>query len=456
MSMNPPKYIIFSLIISTVVTIAGILLYDSLKGKRVIIVENRKDAVNISNHSYSTNDRNIFPDNFNDIIVKSRKSVVFVQAVVRNQANELQYNTGSGFFVLPTGEIVTNAHVIHNAEMIKVSDDENREYEAEVIAIDESSDLAVIKVKGENFSVVFFGESDRARVGDWVVVIGSPFKLKNSVSVGIISALHRNLGLRSSTGIESYIQSDALTSPGNSGGVMLDDRGKLLGVISANISDDNTERGFSFAIPSGIVKKVVFDLINYGMVRRAWAGLTAVDNKGGKGVLVERLESEGAAYKAGIATGDIIEKVDGLNLENAAHLTEAIAIHKPGDTVVFMVKRNGTMQKIPVILQNSLHTTDMVFHRKDESFYRFGFVLRDLTGKEKKGNEAGAYVVSIKKGSQASKINMEPGFFITSVNDYKIVDVDDLVRQLKSIKGKIELKGYYQSYPGKFKYVLQR
>ena len=445
------KYLFLSLILSFVIVIGAIVVYDQYFQKPMVIFEKSYSARNISDKELKN-----LPFEFNDIVNSNRKAVVYIHAIKKNGNNIMESETGSGFFVLPTGEIVTNAHVVNNAEVITVVDDDNHEYNAQLVALDESSDIAVIKIKGSNFPFIFFGNSDDIKVGDWILIIGSPYKLKNSVSAGIISALNRNLGLRNNSGIENYIQTDAIANPGNSGGVMLDTEGKLMGMISAIVSGDNDYRGYSFAIPSGIVKKIAFDLINYGTVQRAWIGLSVTDRKNGKGVLVERVDKDGAGEEAGLRSGDIITGMDSMEIVNVSQFSGRLALHKPGDRVDLSILRNGKNTELKVILKNNLHTTDLISNRKDKIFYDLGLILRDLTSKEKNNKFTGIYVVSVKKGSRAGNINMEPGLYITSVNDQIINSVDDLIKQLKSIDGKVILKGYYKNYPGKFKYVLER
>ena len=215
MNKEYKKYIYLSLVISTIITVLGIGIYNHFFQRPMIVFENKSIARNVS--GYESLNSQI---NFDDIIEKNRKAVVFIHAVIKDNDGGLKSETGSGFFVLPTGEIVTNAHVVENAEMILVTDDENHEYHAELVALNEDTDIAVIKIEGKNFPFIFFGNSDNLKPGDWILVIGSPYKLRNSVSAGIVSALNRDLGLRNNFGIENYIQTDAVANPGNSGGVM--------------------------------------------------------------------------------------------------------------------------------------------------------------------------------------------------------------------------------------------
>jgi S1-C subfamily serine protease len=227
-------------------------------------------------------------------------------------------------------------------------------------------------------------------------------------------------------------------------------------MISAVVSRENDYRGYSFAIPSNIVKKIAFDLINYGVVQRAWIGLSVINRKNGKGVLIERVDKNGAGYKAGLNTGDIIIGMDSMKIVNVPQFTGIIALHKPGDIIKLSVLRKDKIKEIPVRLNNMLQTSDLISNRKDESFYNLGLILRDLINEEKNKGFTGIYVVSVRKDSKIGNINMKPGFYITSLNDQKIVAVDDLIEIIESTKGKLVFKGYYKNYPGKFKYVLYK
>jgi S1-C subfamily serine protease len=451
MNKGNRKYLYLSLLVSLIVTVSGIAVYDLFFQKPLIIFEDRSIAHNVSGRESIKS-----PSDFSDIVEKNRMAVVYIHTITKDSGGRLEFETGSGFFVLPTGEIVTNDHVVANAELITVVDDNNNEYTATLVASDASSDIAVIKIEGNNFPFIFFGNSDNISVGDWILLIGSPFKLKNSVSAGIISALNRDLGLRSNLSIENYIQTDAVANPGNSGGAMLDKDGKLVGMISAVVSRENDYRGYSFAIPSNIVKKIAFDLINYGVVQRAWIGLSVINRKNGKGVLIERVDKNGAGYKAGLNTGDIIIGMDSMKIVNVPQFTGIIALHKPGDIIKLSVLRKDKIKEIPVRLNNVLQTSDLISNRKDESFYNLGLILRDLINEEKNKGFTGIYVVSVRKDSKIGNINMKPGFYITSLNDQKIVAVDDLIEIIESTKGKLVFKGYYKNYPGKFKYVLYK
>ncbi len=451
MNKEYKKYIYLSLVISTIITVLGIGIYNHFFQRPMIVFENKSIARNVS--GYESLNSQI---NFDDIIEKNRKAVVFIHAVIKDNDGGLKSETGSGFFVLPTGEIVTNAHVVENAEMILVTDDENHEYHAELVALNEDTDIAVIKIEGKNFPFIFFGNSDNLKPGDWILVIGSPYKLRNSVSAGIVSALNRDLGLRNNFGIENYIQTDAVANPGNSGGVMLDAEGKLAGMISAIVSGKNDYKGYSFAIPSNIVKKIAFDLINYGTVQKAWIGLSVIDRKNGSGVLIERVDNGGAGDAAGLVAGDIIIGMDSMKIVNVSQFTGKIAEHSPGEIVKLSVSRDNKIKNFKIVLKNLFRTTELISNRKDKIFYDMGLILRDLTSKEKDNNFTGVYVVSVRKGSKIANINMEPGFYITSINGSKITNVDDFVKELKSINSAVILKGYYKNYPGKFKYVLEQ
>ncbi|HHH52891.1 MAG TPA: PDZ domain-containing protein [Bacteroidetes bacterium] len=449
--MKVRNIIILSVTFSILITITGLVIYDSFINRPVVIFEESQSPknINFTNTSKFTN----IPS-FKHAISKIIKSVVYIRVIRKNDDGELSFDVGSGFAILPTGEIVTNEHVIHDAEKIMVTDYQNKEYDAKLIGADIGSDIAVIKVNGQNMSFVFFGNSDLLGVGDWIAEIGSPFKLRNSVTVGVISALHRSLD-KSNRTLDSYIQTDALANPGNSGGVLLDQEGKLIGMVTSKLSDNTDIQGFSFAIPSNVVKKSAFDIINFGGVQKAYAGMAVIDNIG-EGALVESVRKNGAAFNSGVRKGDVITNIEDIKLCCSAQLTEKIAQYNPGDSVRVILQRADEVLEKILILRNNLNTEDLIVNRKDEILLDYGLILRDLTNEEKKSGNSGVYIVSIIKNSVSDEVNLEPGFFIKEVNGIQVNSVDEFIKTITNSQGQFVLNGYYKSYPGEFKYVLEK
>lgn len=450
----PFKIYLISSLIAVIVAITSIVIYHNYYDEPTIIFNENVIAKNVS---YQNKSNVSTPINFTSIIEKTISSIVFIRTVRKGKDGMLSYDTGSGVFISPSGQIVTNLHVIKDAEKIIVSTYNNITYEAELIATDDQTDIAVIKINDDNLPFVFFGDSEDVKVGDWILVIGNPFKLNNSVSAGIVSAKNRTLDLLGTNSIDSYIQTDAAANPGNSGGAMIDLSGKMVGMISAIATDADNFQGYSFAIPSNIVKKVAFDLINYGVVQRAWMGVSITNAIGNNGVLLERVNENSAADVAGLISGDIITFINDFKIINRSNLEGILAQYKPGDTIIVNYTRNSIEKKVKVVLKNIINTTDLVANRNDKILKELGFILRELTQKEKNTlNNNGVMVVSVIHGSKMNKINLEPGYIIQILNDEPIQNVDDLIVKYKASKSKVQLKGIYKNYPGEFSYVFKK
>lgn len=443
----------FSSLLTLIIVIIGFIVYHNYFNKSTVIFSDYSNSKNVSNHEKGINFE--IENNFASIIKRTSPSVVFIRTIIKDEDGTFSYDTGSGVIISPNGQIVTNAHVVENAERITISTYDNIVYEGELIASDEQTDIAVIKIKSNNLPFVFFGDSDNLIIGDWILAIGNPFKLKNSVSAGIVSAKNRTLNLLGTNGIESYIQTDAAANPGNSGGALVDLQGKLVGIMAAITSTNDNFQGYSFAIPSNIVKKVAFDLINYGVVQRAKIGIVIKNTEGNQGVKIERVNKGSAANIAGLKSNDIILKLNKYNISNTAQFNGIIAQYKPGDIIEIFYKRNSKQNQINLTLTNSVNTTDLVANRTDKILSELGFTLRDLTSKEKLISN-GVLVVSVKQGSKMSDINVEPNYIIKELNGENVVNVDDFIEKYKNAQKHIELKGIYQNYPGVFPYVFEK
>ncbi len=271
-------------------------------------------------------------------------------------------SSGSGVIVSPNGYIVTNYHVIRNADIIEVTLNDKRKYKAKVVGVDKMTDLALLKIDAKDLPFLEYGDSDKLKVGQWVLAVGNPFNLTSTVTAGIVSAKARSLSVMSRYGIEAYIQTDAAVNPGNSGGALVNTKGQLVGINAAIASNTGSYTGYSFAIPVNIVKKVVADLIKYGKVQRAFIGASIVDLnadiakylgiKETEGVYIYDLNPRGAAYEAGLKKGDIITKVNNMDVKSLPQLQEQLAKYRPGDIVTFTVLRDGKPLKFEVKLKN--------------------------------------------------------------------------------------------------------
>ncbi len=270
--------------------------------------------------------------------------------------------SGSGVIVSPNGYVVTNYHVIKNASMIDVILNDKRSYKAKVIGVDKMTDLALLKIDADNLPFLRYGDSDKLKVGEWVLAVGNPFNLTSTVTAGIVSAKARSLSLLSRYGIEAYIQTDAAVNPGNSGGALVNTKGELVGINAAIASNTGSYTGYSFAIPVNIVKKVVADLIKYGKVQRAFIGASIVEMNADiakylgvnqtEGVYIFEVNPNGAAAEAGLEKGDIIIKINDVKINTLPQLQEQLAKYRPGDTVDITVLRNNTPKVFHVKLKN--------------------------------------------------------------------------------------------------------
>jgi S1-C subfamily serine protease len=255
------------------------------------------------------------------------------------------------------GYIVTNNHVIANTDSFKVTTNDKKTYTAKIIGSDPTTDLALIKIDAKNLPTATFGNSDAVNVGEWVLAVGNPFNLTSTVTLGIVSAKSRNINILSSEqySVESFIQTDAVVNPGNSGGGLVDANGNLIGINAAILTETGSYEGYSFAIPSNLVEKVIGDLKDFGEVKRAILGVTIenVNEEVAKknnlikpsGVRIEGVNEKSSAAEAGFKRGDIIISVNGTETNSTSELQEKVARFRPGDIVSIEFIRNGKLQK---------------------------------------------------------------------------------------------------------------
>lgn len=283
---------------------------------------------------------------------------------------------GSGVIISEDGYIVTNDHVIEQAKRLRVTLYDGRKFDATIVGTDPDTDVAVIKIDGEELPVIPFGSSDDLRLGEWVLAIGYPMELQTTVTAGIVSAKARHLGAGTTrTSIESFIQTDAAVNPGNSGGALVNTRGELVGINTLIKTSTGSFVGYSFAVPETIVEKVATDLIEVGSVQRAVLGISfapvtqeLMDKAGYEydidhigGLFVSGIAESGAADLAGIRIGDIIETFDGVTVNESSTLLEQVSKHRPGDVVTIGLRRDGRAFDVQVTLQN--RHGDTTIHR---------------------------------------------------------------------------------------------
>ncbi len=371
---------------------------------------------------------------------------------MQHQQPQIAQGFGSGVILTDDGYIVTNNHVVEDAEKIKVILNDNREFEARLIGTDPSTDIALLKIDAEDLEYLTFGNSDNLKLGEWVLAVGNPFNLTSTVTAGIISARGRNLRMNQDRmAIESYLQTDAAVNPGNSGGALVNQRGELVGINSAIASRTGSYTGYSFAVPATIAKKVVADLKEFGEVQRALLGVSINDvnaelaDKLGldnvEGVYVGALTENGAAVDAGIEEEDVIISVDNTKVKNTAELQEAISQHRPGDEVEIMVIRDNKKKQFSVTLRNKHGDTEIV---RDNNIVVLGAEFDKISNRDRQNLEIanGIKIAKLAKG-KLKEAGLKKGFIITSVNKKPIYDVSDFKREIVNASGGILVEGVY-------------
>lgn len=383
-----------------------------------------------------------------------------------------QRASGSGVVISSDGYIVTNNHVIENADDINVTLNNKKSYKAELIGADPSSDLAVLKITGNNLPYLAWGNSDDVKLGQWVLAIGYPWTLDVTVTAGIVSAKARSLGLnraKSNSPIESFIQTDAAVNQGNSGGALVDTDGKLIGINSAIASQTGSYAGYSYAIPVNLVKKIVGDLTKYGAVQRAYMGLQYMADdvpeeelrkqniKTGEGVYVSGVAEDGAAKQAGLKVGDYITGINGVKVNSGSEMVEQIANYKPGDKITINYNREGKELSSSLTLRNKSGNFEIVKSgQAAESVNdKLGGTLENLDKQRAdKYGIAGGVVVKKITGGLLKTTRMQEDFVITSVNGQPVKSTADLTAILSKAKGTVRLEGIYPGFEGTYAYPL--
>ena len=381
----------------------------------------------------------------------------------RQYRTEPQVGYGSGVILTKDGYIVTNNHVIEKADEIQVTLNDNRVFTATLVGADSNTDLALIKIEGDEFPVVPMGDSDELKLGEWVLAVGNPFNLTSSVTAGVVSAKSRKIGIyEGGESIESFIQTDAAINMGNSGGALVNVRGELVGINAALESPTGTYAGYGFAIPTTIVKKVVADLKEYGTVQRAMLGISGGDvlqmrqdsrNKdidfgdAIDGVYVSGVLDGGGALAAGIKEGDIITAINGKKIKTMNELQETIVQYRPGDKVSVTVLRDKKEKKFDVELKNSRGNTEIV---KDADIEVLGATFQEVPEQTRRQLNIGYGVqVSDVKNGLLKDQGVQRGYIILRINNQQIKSVDDVERLYKeaasSTNQELFISGVYPS-----------
>jgi len=365
---------------------------------------------------------------------------------------------GSGVIVSPDGYIVTNNHVIENADKIKVTLNNKRSYDAELIGHDATTDIAVLKIKADDLQPLSYGNSDELRIGEWVLAVGNPFNLTSTVTAGIVSAKSRNINILGNdpiskmSSIESFIQTDAAVNPGNSGGALVNTKGELVGINTAIKSNTGSYAGYSFAIPSNIVKKVVNDIVEYGHVQRAFIGIH-IRNIDSDFAKENKIDDLNGVYVLGLADGnkdadlkegDIIKSVNGTNTKNTNELQAKIGEYHPGDKVEIVYLRKGKLKTSSITLKNREGNTEIITSDNTSMLKLLGVELEEVDAKlkEKLSIDNGVLVKKVYPG-KLQKSGIQDGFIITAINNEAVGTVDELIASLENKKGGVLVQGVY-------------
>lgn len=436
---------------------ARLAAYDAINAQPVDLTQAAENSLHAVVHIKSTQQakeqtvtvRDPFAEIFGDIFGNGGRQQRRVQTQPR-------VGFGSGVIISKDGYIVTNNHVIDGADEIVVKLNDNREFKGRVIGTDPNSDLALVKIEGDDFPTVPIGDSDALKVGEWVLAVGNPFNLTSTVTAGIVSAKARTLGVYGIGGVESFIQTDAAINQGNSGGALVSAKGELVGINAVLSSPTGAYAGYGFAIPTSVMTKVVSDLKQYGTVQRALLGIKGtslagdgdmmsdqpIDKSGATladkrkefgvvdGVWVREIVDGGSAAGSDIKVNDIIIGIDGKKVQNFADLQEAIAQHRPGDKVTVKVMRDKKEKNIDVTLKNEQGTTKIV---KDAGMEILGAAFKELPDDLKRQLNLGygLQVTGVTSGKMADA-GVRKGFIILKANDQPMRKVSDLEEVMKA------------------------
>jgi Do/DeqQ family serine protease len=374
------------------------------------------------------------------------------------------FSSGSGVIFSEDGYIITNNHVVNNAEKIEVVH-EKKSYSAKLIGKDPSTDLAVLKIEGENLPAIRLGSSQNLKVGEWVLAVGNPFNLNSTVTAGIVSAKARHINVvNSQFPIESFIQTDAAINPGNSGGALVNIRGELVGINTAILSQNGGYIGYGFAVPVDIVGKVVKDIIKYGEVQKAFFGADVSDInaslakelnlKDFSGAVITYIEKEGAAEKSGLRKGDVIIRINDYPVFGRSNFDEYLSYFSPGDKIKVLFRRETKTQEVTLTLTNREGTTERI-KKEIYSSSKLGADLEAISKMERNrlGVESGVRVHNV-RGGFFSRLGINEGFVITSINGKAVKSPQEVEELLEKARGNIQIegitrngvKGYYNFY----------
>ena len=359
--------------------------------------------------------------------------------------------SGSGVIIREDGYIVTNNHVIDDATKIEVTLNNNQTYPATLVGTDPATDIALLKIDATGLPMIPFGDSDKLRLGEWVIAIGSPYDLRSTITAGIVSAKGR--AMPNYTGefkVESFIQTDAAVNPGNSGGALVNKAGQLVGINTAIYSQTGSYSGYSFAVPVNIVKKIAYDLMDFGSVKRAVLGITmgAIDDKiaeelklsSRNGVYISEVSKSSAADEAGIKSGDVLIAIDSIKITSAPSVQETVSRFSPGDKAVLTIIRDGKEKKVEVTFKGSSQENGTVTDDGSVAFYGSSIKEADKNTLEKFGLKNGVEIVELGPG-KVMESGATEGFIILYVNDQPVKTPQDVIDIVKKSKRTVFIEG---------------
>jgi Do/DeqQ family serine protease len=374
--------------------------------------------------------------------------------------------TGSGVIISPDGYIITNYHVVKGAKELEITLNNKETYLAEIIGVDESTDIALLKIDQTNLPNLPFGNSDNLRVGEWVLAVGNPFNLTSTVTAGIVSAKARDINIsRNNNRIESFIQTDAAVNPGNSGGALVNVRGNLIGINTAISSQTGSYIGYSFAVPSNIAKKVIEDILEYGNVQRAYLGINyeELDSKKSKdfgvnnteGVIITRVIEHGAAKESGLLSNDIITKMDNVKITKFSDLQGFLGSKRPGDKVAVRVIRNESEKIFQVRLKNQFGK--LKYGSTDFSNYFIG-ELKPISKSDANRFEInyGVKIIKLNNRGLQETYGIQSGDIILAIEEQKVNSANDVERLLKKYQNKDYVELQILTQKGKLGYIRLR
>ena len=358
---------------------------------------------------------------------------------------------GSGVVISEDGYIVTNNHVVDQATKLRVKLNDGRVFDARTVGTDPATDVALIKIEAADLPTLPFGSSDALRLGEWVLAIGSPFDLQSTITAGIVSAKARQLrAIPDEFSVESFIQTDAAVNPGNSGGALVNTHGELVGINTLIKSQTGSYIGYSFAIPESIVRKVVMDLKEFGIVQRAMLGIEFrlidqefIDRMGEElgireigGAYVASVVEGGSASEAGIRKGDVILDVDGVKLVSQSTLQEQIARHRPNDRVKLTIKRGDDVKLFEVTLRNKAGNTELLTKEDVDVAELLGGKFAEVNDRKARALDirGGIEVVGVKADGILARARVREGFVITHINDKPVRSLADLQRMTGKVR----------------------